>query len=550
MDRLEELATDLGFIGEIRSRIASLDQLQDDVALQEALAFIERVADQALGLEDGLRRGRVPSVGLEYPTAYRLARRLGALRGQALLELEGAQERLTAELRSVLERLGALEYLSPVVTQTLEAMGESQPVDEAEVFGLWCWIEVWLEVGIGGWAERLFRAERDANILLRAPFQGLALRRALGGLQSFTVQMGAGDLRSVLDDLAQRVERSDSSDPDSWPDPPAAFSRRFRGWLDRTLPTEGIDRVTEARQWSWAARFTGGTAGVDAAQVGRFLDQFGRYRWVGECLLDAVEWVDRPSLSRSVAFLMDAYGLTRRDDVAVSVMSGARHSSQVVNAVLDAGVGLPFRALEPAVRDPDLKTLVMVEDACITATRSIGELERTLDRAGDELAGKELIWVFGVGAIAGLERLDSALKEVDLEAQILVGREIRLLSSVGFAEWDEGTLLDEGGGLSNPSVQLANPLFGPHNPAWRNHDWKTARDVCSDIGYALLEQMAAEHNWSDLRRKGSALGFSGLQGRLVFEHRVPKTTLTLLWCRGTWNGRPWEPLFTPSEDAP
>ena len=83
-----------------------------------------------------------------------------------------------------------------------------------------------------------------------------------------------------------------------------------------------------------------------------------------------------------------------------------------------------------------------------------------------------------------------------------------------------------------------------------NHDWKTARDVCSDIGYALLEQMTAEQNWSDLRRKGSALGFSGLQGRLVFEHRVPKTTLTLLWCRGTWNGRPWEPLFTPSEDAP
>ena len=190
-----------------------------------------------------------------------------------------------------------------------------------------------------------------------------------------------------------------------------------------------------------------------------------------------------------------------------------------------------------------------MEDACVTGTRSIGELERALEQAGDALAGKELVWVFGVGAIAGLERLDSALKEVDLEVRILVGREMRLLSSVGFVEWDEGTLLDDGGALTNPGVQLANPLFGPHNPAWRNHDWKTARDVCAEIGHAVLDSVATAQGWSEARRRGSALGYSGLQGRLVFEHRVPRTSLTLLWCRGTWNGRPWEPLFAPSEEG-
>ena len=78
---------------------------------------------------------------------------------------------------------------------------------------------------------------------------------------------------------------------------------------------------------------------------------------------------------------------------------------------------------------------------------------------------------------------------------------------------------------------------------WDGQDQAAARALCADIGYALLESTATQKGWSDARRRASALGYSGLQGRLVLGHRVPRSTLPCLWCRGTWSGRPWRPLF-------
>jgi hypothetical protein len=88
----------------------------------------------------------------------------------------------------------------------------------------------------------------------------------------------------------------------------------------------------------------------------------------------------------------------------------------------------------------------------------------------------------------------------------------------------------------------------PFSPAmcyiWRSLDERDRlRATLEEIGETLLERRAAEKQWAEKRRHESALGYSGFQRLLVFEHNVPKTTITALWERGHFQGTEWRPLF-------
>lgn len=68
------------------------------------------------------------------------------------------------------------------------------------------------------------------------------------------------------------------------------------------------------------------------------------------------------------------------------------------------------------------------------------------------------------------------------------------------------------------------------------------KSFCEEVGYKILKRRATDKNWTDERRKESALGFSDMQRLLVFPYNVPKTTLTLLWERSSEDFG-WRPLF-------
>ena len=498
---------------------------------------IEAVADRALGLAEFLREGPLPDRPGSYPHAYRLARDLGELRARASEDPALVERQLDLLLDGpdgLLCRLGVESLLPEHLASALRTP------DETGEAPLWRWLGWVFEAVVGGLADWVYHAAHDARVLSEQGFRGLAFRRALGGLQLATRALRTDTLAQQLDALAEQVAADQAI--------PAvriqALAERVARWLDRALPHEGQVPLQRARTLAWAHRFRDAEVAVDVARVEHWLRQFPpAQRWVGECLLDAITYVPRAAIGRSLAFVLDSFGLARDPRCALIQWPCAPDLREDVRV---HGVAIPHRSLRAAL-DEGRQTLVFVDDALLTGGRQEDALEQLLDALDDERTAQlrqcTVTICVALGTDAGIERVGSLLEDRGLQPRIWAGREQRLLSDLGWAEWEAGTLLDDSGTIVSPGSHLADPLFSPHHPAWSGADHQVARSLCEDIGHALLEDLALAEGFSEARRRGAALGAAGLQGTLVMGHRTPRSTLPLLWCRGTWQGRTWIPLF-------
>lgn len=526
---LHGLAAQAGFapwVGDVLERYRTGDRAEE--ALDQAA---DRVAVR-LGLVETLRFGPVPGLGCDHPAAYRTAWRLGELRAAQLLATPGHEARLATELPPARELLGLREGW----------FGLGSAADVA----LWDAADAVLEVAVGGLAHHVFRAAHDLVVLGSVGFRGLAFRRALGGLQLLCRRLRADALADELDALARELVR----DPTGPTDPPRGLARRVAAWLEAALPTRELEAVQHARIVVWADRFRDHHARVDEARIEGFLAQFpGELRWVGEGVLDAVRYRTRAQLVASLGFVLDGYGLARQKGACLVSVG----PDDFWDDLRGAGLRLPRRTLAEAARDPAFPVLIAPDDAVITGSRqqeaweaALAELD-PLERAA--LADRELVLAFAIGAPVGVDHLGTWLESQGLRPRILVGHEQRLLSAFGWEELDADTLYDEAtGAVTQPLAVLAEPLFSVHDPTWAGRDPVVARDVCADIGRSLIGGLPDAADWSAARVAGAALGVGGLQGRDVFGHRTPESTLTLLWCPGTWRDRPWLPLFPDPED--
>jgi len=96
-------------------------------------------------------------------------------------------------------------------------------------------------------------------------------------------------------------------------------------------------------------------------------------------------------------------------------------------------------------------------------------------------------------------------------------------------------------GVIEPELAKAFEPLGP--VAWASSRQRdTLKTFAEEVGYGILGPRAEKKAWDDERRRKSALGFSDFQRLLVFPYNVPKTTVTLLWEKGT-ESREWMPLF-------
>jgi hypothetical protein len=107
-------------------------------------------------------------------------------------------------------------------------------------------------------------------------------------------------------------------------------------------------------------------------------------------------------------------------------------------------------------------------------------------------------------------------------------------------------------GINPESVRLTygvmdhskSKAFEPLGPVgWSSTAERNAiKEFSQEVGYDILRKKSREKEWTDARRRESALGYSDFQRLLIFPYNVPKTTVTLLWETGD-DQRPWTPLF-------
>ncbi len=513
---LMNIARELGWAHRVQDGLRDYGSAADPA--HHALEVVIRRSTAWLGLDEHIRHGPVPGLAMSYPAAYRLAMELGELRAAHLLELDGYQRRLEQEVGPALALLDFHRLEAGAIERLAEPDG-----------GLWPALDAWFAVGIGGLSDALYRAAHDHTVISTVPFRGLSFRRALGGLQRATRRLRGDRLAAELDALAVRVDAA----TEVIEDPPSGLTERVERWLALTVPADGLTELEHARVLAWAHRFRGHHVQVDAARIERFLAQFpGEIRWVGEGLLDAVEFHSRGQLAASIGFVLQSFGLAK--------LPGARLIESPLRAELhESGTRMPLTPLVEALGDGSATTLIYSDDALVTGARSLRRLQALLEALSEEeraaLRERELVLVFAMGTLVGIDTVGTWLEEQGLHPRILVGRERRLLSDLGLEELDAGTLYDlETGWLTQPGAQLAAPLFSVHEPVWAGRDPAVARDICLEIGRAVDPQ--------------NPLGLGGLQGRLVFGHRVPQTTVACLRAGGEWRDRPWEPLFAPEAE--
>ena len=483
---------------------AVYDQLREDStdrALGARIATLDLTVDRALGIVDSLRHGAVAGLDSDYAQVYRCARLLGELRADDLLTRD--DERVATELPYAMKIIG---FRGDIPTEVLSAQAST---------AFWAEVEATLGIAVGGLAEEVHRVAFHLAVCELLAFPGLALRKSLGDLATAIQALGNRALAAEVYSVGRALVGADLTD-DTAGDIDLTALEAVHDWLDALLPSQGLDAVVAAQIAVAVDRFSSFVVPLTTATVEQFVQQFpADHRWVATGLLEAIDYRDRAQVRRSIAFLLKGFGVASMPGATLCSLS-CTHERGFRGEELT----LPRRKLTSALADPQIPTVVIVDDALLDASALIAELQALDESAQSRLRDVKLVLAFALASVHGEATLADYLAECGLMFQILVGEGITRLSPVG---WDHRPpILTE--------AELANPLFSPHRPWWRGRDWLAARTLCLDIGTALVGPR-------------DALGQEGFQDRLVFGHRVPPTTLSLLSRSGTWRERPWIPLF-------
>lgn len=248
---------------------------------------------------------------------------------------------------------------------------------------------------------------------------------------------------------------------------------------------------------------------------------------LGELVEDSIASVAQPRQAARIVPLGDLAGSTS------IVRYLASHSARL-------GARLKTSSVEEALRTTaDQVDLIFADDSCLSGTQAINTFKELVgqrklkphhtkhaDKLPDDLIKKlkqrKLRFCFAAATDFGINRLKSEV------------------SKLGY---------DQVGIQASYLEALDHKVFRPHfSWLWRNRkEMESCKTFFCNVGEQILERRALEKKWDSSRRKESALGFSDFQRLLVFQHNVPKTTLTALWENGEYNGKKWIPLFPGSD---
>jgi hypothetical protein len=195
-----------------------------------------------------------------------------------------------------------------------------------------------------------------------------------------------------------------------------------------------------------------------------------------------------------------------------------------------------FESVEAALEQTSRSVkLVFADDSCISGTQAIHTIQELLGarelkphhtrhavalpkRLRQMFLARKVAFSFAVGVDYGMQMLSRELPALGLQADPIRACYREHLEDKPFQRYSSWTWADRS-------------------------EMESLRRKLSSAGFQLLAQRATVKKWSEERRKESVLGFSDFQRMLVFEHNVPKTTITVLWEAGEVDGRRWTPLF-------
>lgn len=282
---------------------------------------------------------------------------------------------------------------------------------------------------------------------------------------------------------------------------------------------------------------------VNAESIRQFLRQFNTVRRASLILilLQNIIFIDREQMAEMFRYYCQNFiPLNERDKIILTNLGGPYDSSHLLSYYLGDV------AMEVGIKCSDLRAILDKKTPS----------EATILFVDDNIAsGKQAVDIFR--DLLGLIR-EKELKEMhELEltseqAENLKKFRIRLFTLIGFEEGKKKfveVLQRLGLNVEEPySFLKTEEKVGCFHPALtifeRPKDREECKTMCSEIGYQLFSDKT---NWTDELRKERSLGYGNSQKLIVFFYNIPTSTLPILWKRGRYRGREWEPLFLRRE---
>ncbi len=271
-----------------------------------------------------------------------------------------------------------------------------------------------------------------------------------------------------------------------------------------------------------------------------WLKQFGTLKRARLALniLNNVDFYDRNRLRSCFEWLYNKY-ISNKENI-ISNLGNSRDSSAIMNNIVSGDFLMdesPPKHLKEILNqeNPEQVSIVFFDDIIQSGKQARSIFQEWFGLTPDlnehhveelhpnqkEMFKKFHIYLFfAYGFEKGIKNLNSLLKELMFSK----------FSTISFY---------------NDNNRPFKKCFHPTSRVFHNpRDRLLAEEMCKDIGYHLFSDKI---NWSEEKRQINSLGYGNEQRLFVSFWNVPTTTLPILWKRGNYNNKIWEPLFSRRE---
>lgn len=113
----------------------------------------------------------------------------------------------------------------------------------------------------------------------------------------------------------------------------------------------------------------------------------------------------------------------------------------------------------------------------------------------------------------------------------------------------ESNLTEKLNALGFPNIKILSyykevkytSCFHPTSGVFKEpEERRIALEMCKEIGFQLFEEKS---HWSEEKKRKNSIGYGNAQKLIILSYNVPTSTLPILWKRGRYNDKEWEPLF-------
>lgn len=358
-----------------------------------------------------------------------------------------------------------------------------------------------------------------------------------------------GDLRALLDDAAGSSVEAIFT-PSQWVFrwlvdklDVEVFARARRG--DLAIGLAALSPGEQNIAVELVRRFAAFRIPITVESLVRFLVQFGTTRRVRGALrlLQHIKFYPLWELSQAIerTLALELKGLPPDQKLVVAQFGEHTGSAAIMHYLLahsSIEKNITFARSIPAALAATKceESIYIVDDCLLSGTQTLNTIE--------EMMGMRVLKKHHTVHAEELSKADKLeLQKRNLKFTFSVAMDFGL-RAFEMRYHKSGLSFAKASVLYGVLEPVTSKAFEPLGPVgWLNEEEREdMKAFCEDVGYQLLAKRSEAKQWSDERRRESALGFSDAQRLLVFPYNVPKTSLTLLWEKSR-ESFPWEPLF-------